>query len=332
MNHTKRNIIVALSLVGLALLQGVCPSYAADNLQAARDFFKGKTISLYIPGSPGGGTDIPARLIAPYLEKELGATVLPENLNAAGGAICYTTTATSRPDGLTICLVTVPAFVSCYLTGQNRFHPLDSYDSLGQLLVNDTVICVKGDSPYNTLEEAMEHARANPEAMSWAGTGATSVKTLIGLTFRNFGVNFRLINWDGDNECIVAVMGGHADITGLTAATIGKYVEAGDLKPLAVVGDNRLEELPNVPATTELGYKFPLIGTTHGLVVPTGMDADKLEVLRIAFKNILHDDGFQKAGKNATLTLNYGEPEKFDAFTADTLTFLDELGVFKRGN
>ena len=141
----------------------------------AAGFYEGKKLTVNIPGSPGGGTDIPTRLFFAYVDKLLGCTSMPTNVNGAGGVICYTKTARARADGLTVACTSCPVFLSSFLKGDLAFDPLEKYEYVGGITSSAQVICVGAKSKWENLAQIIAYAKEHPDDVAWEGTAAACV-------------------------------------------------------------------------------------------------------------------------------------------------------------
>ena len=280
---------------------------------AAEEAFPTGPIEIIIPGSAGGGVDVPVRAMAPFLEAELGVSIVPNNLVGATGAIAYTALARSRPDGYTIGYTTSPAFVTVYLQGALYAHPLEDFEHLAQVIFNAQAITVRADSRFQSLDELLAYAKSNPEALSLTHTGAASVKALMGNILANEGYDFRMVAMEGDAPTIVSLLGGHVDAGIVMAPLTVEYVQSGDMRVLALSGHPR-DDLPGVPTFEQVGLSMPIGGTTHGFVAPKGVDPAILATLRQAIHNVLHNPEFQAEAERLGLNLSYADHESYRGF------------------
>ena len=305
------------------------PAAEAAAEPEAPAFYAGKTINVNIPGSAGGGTDIPTRLFFAYVDKELGCTSVPTNLNAAGGVVCYTQTAQAKADGLTVSCTSCPVFLSSYLTGDLTFNPLEDYEFIGGITASAQVICVPAQSEWTSLEQIIAYATEHPEDLCWEGTAAAGVKQLIRLSLQQAtGASFRTLDTDGDNDLVVDLMGGHIDIAAISVSTAATYVASGEIRALAVTGASRSELVPDVPCLSELNYAIPINGTTQIFVMPKGVDEAVLKEMRDAFTKISADENWLKEAAEHNLTPQYLSAEEAYAYAVETMEFLKGTGLY----
>lgn len=292
-------------------------------------FYSGKNLTVNIPGSPGGGTDIPTRLFFSYIDKVLGSNSVPTNVNAAGGVVCYTKTAQAKTDGLTVACTSCPVFLSSYLTGDLRFNPLNDYEYIGGITSSAQVICVGAKSDWQSLEQIIEHAKKNPDDLCWEGTAAAGVKQLIRISLSQAtGASFRTLDTDGDNDLVVDLMGGHIDIAAISVSTAATYIKTGDIRALAVTGSQRSELVPDIPCLGELGYEIPINGTTQIFITPKGVDSAVLQEMLDAFAAVAGDPEWVAKAKEHNLTPDYLSADDAYAYVTKTMEFLEGTGLY----
>lgn len=324
--------IMILSLIACGKKEPV-PSKDDGSVQesATNNLYKGKNITVNIPGSAGGGTDIPTRLFFARIDKELGCTSVPTNLNAAGGVVCYTQTAQARADGMTIACTSCPAFLSSYLVGDLTFDPLEDYEYIGGITASAQVICVPVESRFETLDDVVSYAKENPEDLCWEGTAATGVKQLIRLSLQSItGASFRTLDTDGDNDLVVDLMGNHIDIAAISVSTAATYIRSGEIRALAVTGTERSETLPDVACMAELDYEIPINGTTQVFIMPKGVDTAILQEMRDAFATVAGSEEWIKEAKEHNLTPQYLSAEEAYSYAKETMKFLEETGLYTK--
>jgi tripartite-type tricarboxylate transporter receptor subunit TctC len=163
--------LAAVAAAGLLALTGCGANAGATN--TASDFpRKGKSIEIVVAFGSGGAVDTAARLIQPVLEKELGTNVEVINKPGAGGQIGYTQLTSAKPDGYTIGATGSPSVVVSPLDpSRGAKYTRDSFQPLGRQVIDPTVIAVQPDSPYQTLKDLLDAAKASPKSMTASTTG-----------------------------------------------------------------------------------------------------------------------------------------------------------------
>ena len=285
----------------------------------AAGFYEGKKLTVNIPGSPGGGTDIPTRLFFAYVDKLLGCTSMPTTVNGAGGVICYTKTARAR------------VFLSSFLKGDLAFDPLEKYEYVGGITSSAQVICVGAKSKWENLAQIIAYAKEHPDDLAWEGTAAAGVKQLIRLSLsKATGASFRTLDTHGDNDLVVDLMGGHIDIAAISVSTAAAYVKSGEIRALAITGSQRSELVPEVPCLAELGYQIPINGTTQIFIMPKGVKQEVLNEMREACTRISHDESWLKEAKSHNLTPDYLSAEDAWKYVVKTTECLKGTGLYQK--
>jgi tripartite-type tricarboxylate transporter receptor subunit TctC len=160
------SVVAALALVGL-----ICTSFASTVEYPV----KGNRISLIVSFSAGGPNDVAARILAPFLQNELGIPVQLINKPGAGGQVGHTAMALAKPDGYTIGYATLPLTVAlCLDPDRKAVFTRKSFQTLAMQVVDPGTIYVRSDSPYKTTNDLIDAAKANPEGLKVGGTGLLS--------------------------------------------------------------------------------------------------------------------------------------------------------------
>jgi tripartite-type tricarboxylate transporter receptor subunit TctC len=319
----KRKFFVLCLVIFLIVMTAGC---APDQQTTSESTYPESPIEIIVSGSAGGGTDLTARTFAPALEKELGVPVAVVNEPGSGGVKAFSMMATAEPNGYTIGLVTLPAMTLAAVNGDLKVDPNSDYIYLGQVVYNPSTVAVSASSKFDTLDEVVDHLKENPESLTMAATGPGTLKALIATGLeKQAGVKFRIVSFQGGSDCITQAIGGHVDLTGATVAEALPFVSSGDLRVLAVAGDERNPKLPDVPTFTELGYNLPIQGATHGFVVPKGTDEKVVAILRSAIENIAKDKEFAVQAEKSGMDLLYKDSESLAKQVEQLMIDLKEM-------
>ncbi|MDH4571551.1 tripartite tricarboxylate transporter substrate binding protein [Salinicola acroporae] len=244
-----------------------------------------KPIAVIVGYSAGGGTDVLARVVGKYLEKELGddASVVVKNQPGAGGQIGFTSVAKAKPDGYTLGTFNLPAALALTFD-RHAAYDADSFDYIANVVHDPNTIVVSRNSPYRSLDELIEAAKAKPRSLSvaLASLGGNDHFSAL-LMEAAAGVDFNLIPFEGASMARTTLMGGHVEVgTMALSQTVGFE---DDLRVLAVLDDQRSAYAPDVPTAKEQGYDVEM-GSYRGFVAPKGLP-DALESrLEAAFRHL----------------------------------------------
>jgi len=257
------------------------------NLQAAEKY-PSRQIELICGFPPGTGPDILNRILARYLEKELGVTVVPINKTGGGGVVAITTAATARPDGYTV--INTGDFIIPVLTAQAGY-AIEDLRIAAQVGLNGAVLIVPTDSPWKTFQDFVDYAKKNP-GVKFANPGSTSMATM---RMENMSrqANLKLISLPVP-EVASAVLGKHAPI-GLTAAAAAKgLAEAGKTRILFSFDPARDFGLdPSIPDFAKVfGKDTPDIPIAVYLAVPAKTPPEIVRILETAMEKISKDPNY----------------------------------------
>ncbi len=295
---TRRNVrraAVLLPVVGL--LATACGGGEAE------DCYDGETASFVVPFSPGGGYDVIARGMAPFLEEELGATVVVENQPGAGGLTAANGIYTADPDGLTFGLFAAQGIVGSALAeaAGASFDP-EKFTYVARLAEDARVLLASPQSGIETLDDLLEFGSFQ---YATAGVGAADhvdanvLPTILGIE----GDTEIVTGFEGSSETELAVTSGEVEIGSGTLGTRLGGIENGDQVPLLLMGRERADELPDVPALLELDLENPDLAEAYiglqevgrSVFDPPDMEEACLTQLQDALQAVLENEEFQAA-------------------------------------
>jgi tripartite-type tricarboxylate transporter receptor subunit TctC len=214
-----------------------------------------KTIRTVVPYAPGGVADVIARLVAQEIGRAGGPTLVVENRPGAGGAVGTEAVARAAPDGNTILIVSTPFIIDPLLRKLN-YDPLTSFAPLCYLVNAPTVIVVNSASPYRTLTQFIDDARARPGQITMASIGpASSFQLGFEMLKRAAKVDMTFVPYPGNAPALDAVLGQQVTSMFGTYSNVAGYLKAGKLRALAVGNSSRAGPLPDVPTLAEAGYR-----------------------------------------------------------------------------
>ncbi|RVT95595.1 tripartite tricarboxylate transporter substrate binding protein [Rhodovarius crocodyli] len=228
-----------------------------------------RPVQLLVGFAPGGNIDLAARMAAPFLERSLGTPIVVVNRAGAGGMIMLNEVAAAAPDGRTAALVSFPALVTALYDNTPRYRT-DSFAYAGLLTDEPYTIFVGNDTPFRTLRDLVEAARARPEEITIAGAGVGSAPHLALMQLENAaGVKFSWVPMVGAGQAMQLVQGGH--VMG-SVSTVSLTVRAhlqGALRIVALMERQRWARAPDLPTAMEQGYEVAA-GSARGFALPAG--------------------------------------------------------------
>lgn len=286
----KKFIATAVMSLGLSL-----PVMASD--------FPSGPVTIVVPYSPSGNTDVFTRHLAPYLEKIWGQPVVIDNKPGGGSMIGTAYVSQAEGDGQTL-LMTTSAFVTAPAVHSDL--PFDSRTDLTPVVNVGHVsyILITGeDSPYQTLKQFVDASKESPKFAATAGLGTTT-HFAIEKFIADSGANVDVVHFKGGGPAVVSILSNETDIYGSSVTSAGKNISAGKVRALAVFGNDRIPVLPDVPSTSELGYPDLEIKQWVGVFAPAGTDSDTVEQINADINKALSDQAFIDTVTPLDWTLN----------------------------
>ncbi len=300
---------VLLTLAGLFAMTGA--------LSAETFPQKGRPITMIVPSTAGGGTDTAARLIAPLMEKDLGVPVEIVNKPGASMQIGLSYVAAAKPDGHTLIWSVLPTAASVYLDTERKSpFQRNSLAPIGMYYGAPFGIVVLASSPYKTLKDLVEAAKATPGKLKGGTSGfmATGHFALLALE-QGTGTKFATVNFQGGGPQLTALLGGHTDMSVNSIGEVVTHHKAGTVRVLAVMGDKRAELLPDVPTTAEAGFpNVEPIGSDIGLSAPAGTPPEIIDRLSESLKKGMQDPALKDRMIEVGNTLTYLDPKDYAVF------------------
>ena len=305
---TLRTAINAACVISaLAAVAAALPAYSQT--------FPVKPISMICPWPPGGSTDQHMRAFAQIASKYVGQNIVIENKPGAGGMLGPGVMAkTAQADGYTISQLPVGAFRIPHMQKVD-WDPLKDFTYIIGITGYTFGIVVKADSPWKTLKEMIDYAKANPGKFSYSSTGnGTSPHLLMEELAIKAGVQMLHVPYKGNADSTQALMGGHvmaqSDATGW-----GRHVDAGAFRLLVTFGEKRTKW--NAPTAQELGIDI-VSYSPYGWVAPKGMDPKVQKFLHDAFKKALDDPEHLKVLAQFDQVYWYKSSEDYAKWAAET--------------
>jgi len=299
---------IALTTTAGLLFTG-CATNAGGGAEG--DDFPNEDIRLVVPWEAGGSGDLSARTLAPLLEDELGVNVIVENRPGANGSVGYNWLKEQDPDGYNMVMVGAEIVTLQYL--DYDIDPAD-YEFLSQIISGPGAIAVREDSPYETFDDLVEDAKDRPGEVTYSSPGVGSVwdNPAQGLQEQ---ADIELVNvpFDGSAPSIEAAAAGDVDFSIDAVGSQKAQVDGGDMRYLAVLAEERLDDLPDVPTAKELGIDLQNASFT-GLVVPEGTPDDVVDTLSSAIQEATEQDEYKETIESSNLIPVGTSPEEFDEF------------------
>jgi len=312
---------------GLAVVTLVSMLWIGNNPAPAAEF-PTKPITAIVTVSPGGSNDIQTRAFASLAEKILKQPVVVINKPAASGILGLIQGATAAPDGYT--LTTSSMSEVCLLewetaSGRKPEVALSDFISIGAFTVSPLIIAVPTKSPWNTLEDLIKDAKANPGKFAYASGGLYRIAHINTELFsKAVGVKFRHVPYGGGGQAVTAVVGGHEDFASMTPSSSVPLIKGGKLRALAVHGDRRSKFLPDVPTLKEKGIDASLPQIV-GLGLPKKTPAPIVQKLRNVVEQVTEDKSFINVIESQGDEVRHVEGEEYSKIQQQAAEMLVKL-------
>ncbi|EHK66911.1 Bug family tripartite tricarboxylate transporter substrate binding protein [Achromobacter arsenitoxydans] len=275
-----------------------------------------KPVTMIVPFVPGGSSDITARSVTPGLSKILGQTFVVENKPGANSAIGAQALARSTPDGYTMMVGSIGTFAINEALYKNlAYNPSKDFAYLTQAVRNPNVLVAATSFPANNVAELVDYAKKNPGRVSYASSGTGSSDHLSAVLFRqrtqSTGVD---VPYKGGGAAIADLIGGQVNVSFQNLGAVQNHIKAGKLKALAITGDARAPDLPDVPTLAEAGIKDMVVYSWQGFAVPKGTPPAVVEKLADALRTTLRDPQTQKTLQGLGFEVVANTPQQFAEF------------------
>lgn len=283
----------------------------------AQDSYPNKPIRIVVPFSPGGAVDGPTRAIAQQLAKQLKQQVIVDNKPGAGATIGSEAVARSAPDGYTLLLASATNAIQSSLYPKLTFNPIDDFVGISLLGREPGVLVVIPSLPVKNVAELVALAKSKPGELNYAssGNGNGTGQHLFMAQFATMaGIKLTHVPYKGSGQATTDLLAGQVQLSIPGTAGMVGHIKNGKLRALAVTGESRSPQLPDVPTLKEAGYPNYVAYVWMGLLAPKGTpDAivQKLNAeLKIALKTPEVRDFMARTGIEAVGST----PAEMDAY------------------
>jgi tripartite-type tricarboxylate transporter receptor subunit TctC len=286
-------------------------------------------VTLVTHSSPGGGSDVFLRSMAPHLSRILNETLIVENVEGGSGAKAMAQLARAKPDGSEF-YATTPTFIytSLMSTPAATYHDLEP---LVNIFYDPEVLFTAADSPYTTLKDAIDHARGGQGRWGAANPASLERQTMERLK-EKAGVNPAIATFEGGGDMLINVLNHTLDMGVGELEEMRGQLDAGKIRLLGVVGDDRLPQFPNVQTVKEQGIDLS-VRKFRGLAGPKGLPREVIETWEAAVRTLLDDPEYKKLYLDDGLQPGFMAHDEYVAFMnqfgSETAAFLKESGVIK---
>jgi tripartite-type tricarboxylate transporter receptor subunit TctC len=272
-------------------------------LTAAMAKFPDKPVTLIVPWSPGGASDMVCRIVAAQMEKELGQPVVVQNMPGAGSLVGARALVTAAPDGYTLGWLGISAAIAQYTSVAPVM--MKEYKAVSGAINPPLVLMVYSGAPWKTLKEFVSYAKANPGKVKNGNAGTGVIDHLYSAEFGEItGITFTQVPYQGWGPALAALAGGHVDCVFVAIGSAKAMMGAGKMRPIAIAGDARHPSYPDIPTMKEGGVNI-VMPYWESFVVPLKTPDDVVKTLDQAIQKSFRDPATQKRIKDASLDVVY---------------------------
>jgi tripartite-type tricarboxylate transporter receptor subunit TctC len=275
--------------------------------------YPARPIRLIVPQSPGGTVDLTARLFAERLRSALNATIVVENRPGAGGAIGCDLVAHAAPDGYTLLAASTNTHTMLpHVQASVPYDALRDFAPIANLVYTTSIVAVTPSLPVHTLSELIAYVRANPGKLNYASTGVGASNHIDTELFKSLArIDLVHIPYRGPMQAVEALVTGEVQVELVAIGTSIGQARAGQLRPLAVLSDQRSSLLPEVPTAAEAGLPELKVRFWVGLVAPAGTPPEVISMLNGALERILETPDVREWIASRGLEPAGGSPSDF---------------------
>ncbi|MBX9992785.1 tripartite tricarboxylate transporter substrate-binding protein [Phreatobacter oligotrophus] len=275
------------------LIAATAAALVAGAMPAAAQTYPARPITMIIPFAAGGPTDVVARIVAEAMSKNLGQTIVIENVAGAGGTTGSTRLTQAAPDGYSIMIGhTGTHAASVALYPNLRYNPVSDFAPIGLVNTNAILITAKKALPANNLAEFVAWLKANERTANnaHAGIGSVSHTTCL-LLHAILGVKPQSVPYRGTGPAMNDLVAGQVDYLCDQVVNVAPQVRAGTIKAFAVAQPQRNAALPDIPTTAEAGLPNYQVVVWNAMLAPKGTPEAIVTRLNQALVAALNDDG-----------------------------------------
>ena len=283
-------------------------------------------VNVIVAYKAGSGTDTGARVLASEAEKNIGKTLIINNLPGADGKIGWTQLVNAKPDGQTIGFINLPTFTSLTTEPEAAFTVADIVP-IANHLTETGVVVVPASSPWKTIQDLVNAAKEKPDYRASTNGVKASNHIAAQLLAKSGGFDYKAIPYGGTADQLLALRQGEVDFSCAKVADVLPLVggEKPELRVLGVFAEERVPEFPNVPTLKESGLYDKWYGSARGLVAPKGTPQEVIDFYVDAFRKTMEDPANIEAHKKAGLNMDFMDNQKYAKLIQEQEAFAKEV-------
>jgi len=285
--------------------------------------FPDKQITIVVPYSAGGASDMTSRIFGKELENVLGVPVIIMNKTGASGVVGLEFAKNSKPDGYTIAYVPVESTMVKAL-GYTDLTTND-FKFIARVMTIPAAVTVHKDAKWDTLEELLKDVAANPGTITDGNSGTGSIWHIAAIQLEQaVGGKFIHVPFEGAAPSVAALMGKNIDVVTCSPSEVKSGVDSGELKVLAVLGDKPSSVVPNVNLAKDLGYNV-VVQAWGAFAVPKDTPDDIVKILEDAAKKAIYSQDVKDLLTQRGFDHNYMNAAEMTAYAKQQLAFYLDL-------
>ena len=315
-NIPNRQMPIFLSYflaVSLSLMTGLVSAQSSSN-------YPSKPIKLIAPVAAGGGLDNLARKVADRLSKNLGQTIIVDNMGGGGGAIASQVTAKSAPDGYTLMIAYVGTHGTNPAVRKLTYDAIKDFTPVGMIGATPNVLIINPALPIKNLKEFIDYAKKNPAKLTY-GTSGPGTLTHLGMEQFKMASGIFMVHvpYRGIAPAFTDLLGGQTDAMLPTLFAAIPYLKTGRVHALAVTGQKRSSAEPNIPTFKELGYAGFDGQQWYGISGPANMPEAIVTKLNTELNKVLASPEFSQEMSSEAMTLMPMTPQQFGTYIKEDI-------------
>ena len=325
--------MIAAAMATLMLLMAGCSgggdggaaSSGSASSGGSQSNYPNGPVQIVLPAKPGGDVDSSGRLFAKDLEKYLGTTVVPVNVDGGGGNLAMKQIMDGDADGQQV--INYFSYANAVLGGKLEY-AWDDIVPVACYAKNDTqILVVSKDAPYSNAQELVDYMKEHPGEVSFAVTlGSPSHYHAVAFEQAS-GTTFKKVDIGSGSDKVVALLSGEVDVVSSTVGIMKDYIASGDAKVIGSLASERSDFAPDIPTLNEQGVDIGDVGFAVHYTVWVKKDTpqDIIDSLASAIEQMVNDEAYQKDCENLQFTPLYMDPTKVAEYETEYYDFLNGM-------
>jgi tripartite-type tricarboxylate transporter receptor subunit TctC len=288
---------------------------------AAAQEWPQRPVRIILAFSPGGTTDLVARIVGQGMQERLGQPVVIDNRPGAAGTLGNEVVARADKDGYTLGIMTAGQIIAAVLNKSLRYDTLTAFDPVSLVADGGLIIVARPDSPARDMRELIAAAKANPGKLTFANTGFGATPHLAAVLLGQIAdIKVVQVPFRGSPSSIGALLGKQVDVVFDTISPVLGQVQSGELKALAVTSKERFPVLPDVPAAIESGLLPDYdVASWYGFFAPRGTPTAVIARLNTVINEVVADRAVRERLTKAGVVVRGSTPEAFGSYMSTEL-------------